>query len=208
MRDQRDERERDAREVSVNLNLTLPGAADGSGEANAPPAKVSHEPRYSAGLGYGLWCAGLVGACGIHRFYVGKVGTGLLWLLTFGLLGIGQIFDLFTMRSLVRDANLREGFTLHPRQLTGAQRHAQLNQGTSQRIPPQSLRQQLLHAAVRNGGELTVTQGVMETGRDFDEIEKALAEMADRGYVDVDNAPGSGVVVYRFAEMRGGRSSG
>ena len=27
--------------------------------------------------------------------------------------------------------------------------------------------------------------------------------MADKGYVDVDNAPGSGVIVYRFPDLLG-----
>jgi serine/threonine protein kinase/TM2 domain-containing membrane protein YozV len=35
-----------------------------------------------------------LGIFGIHRFYVGKIGTGILWLLTFGLFGIGQIVDI------------------------------------------------------------------------------------------------------------------
>lgn len=35
-----------------------------------------------------------LGILGIHRFYVGKVGTGILYLLTGGLLCIGVIFDL------------------------------------------------------------------------------------------------------------------
>jgi TM2 domain-containing membrane protein YozV len=34
-----------------------------------------------------------LGFLGIHRFYVGKVGTGILQLLTFGALGIWVLID-------------------------------------------------------------------------------------------------------------------
>ena len=38
-----------------------------------------------------------LGVLGVHRFYLGKVGTGLLWLFTLGLSGIGWIVGIITI---------------------------------------------------------------------------------------------------------------
>lgn len=39
----------------------------------------------------------LLGYLGVHRFYVGKIGTGLIWFLTAGCFGIGWIVDIVTI---------------------------------------------------------------------------------------------------------------
>ena len=42
-----------------------------------------------------------LGMFGIHLFYMGKIGTGILYLLTFGLLGLGYIYDMWTLNDQV-----------------------------------------------------------------------------------------------------------
>ncbi len=41
------------------------------------------------------------GVFGVHKFYLGKVGVGILYLFTGALLGIGWIYDLFTLGNQV-----------------------------------------------------------------------------------------------------------
>ncbi len=50
---------------------------------------VSHKDR-----GLALILSIVFGVLGVHRFYVGKVGTGFLWLCTGGCFGIGWLFDI------------------------------------------------------------------------------------------------------------------
>jgi len=55
-----------------------------------------------------LWLLGFVGLCGLHRFYCRRYWTGFLWLLTLGLLGIGQLIDLFLLPSMLRQIRMEE----------------------------------------------------------------------------------------------------
>ncbi len=46
-----------------------------------------------------------LGVFGIHRFYMGKLFTGLIYLLTLGLCGVGILYDFFTLNGQVDSLN-------------------------------------------------------------------------------------------------------
>ncbi len=46
-----------------------------------------------------------LGVFGIHRFYMGKWLTGLIWLFTGALVGLGWLWDLWTLNGQVSEVN-------------------------------------------------------------------------------------------------------
>jgi len=66
---------------------------------------LSALPPKSIGVAYILLI--FLGFLGIHQFYLGKIGRGILYLLTAGLFFVGVIVDLFTLPSQVKTINAR-----------------------------------------------------------------------------------------------------
>jgi TM2 domain-containing membrane protein YozV len=159
--------------------------------------EYTNSEAYSSGTSFVLWLACLFGICGVHRFYLGKPITGLLYVLTFGLFGIGQIVDLFFMREMVLMANTKD-------RLLGPRREVKLlSPARPQRSvnTEEELRVNLVQTASKNGGQISVSQGVMATGKSFEKVEGLLDEMAKSGYVGIDNHPETGAVVYTFDQL-------
>jgi TM2 domain-containing membrane protein YozV len=174
-----------------------------------------HDGPHSKGMAFVLWLGCIFGFAGIHRFYLGRPWTGVLWLFTFGLFGIGQLVDLFRLPGLVDEENAKA------RQLHGAPRALALPSGNggilkpSVELPPGKrpvrsspaessldLEVVLTREAMKRRGTLSVTQAVAATGRPFREVEQTLDAMLRAGYVGIDNDPDSGAVIYVFHEIQ------
>jgi len=66
------------------------------------------DARYEAGpIDYSVaWLLlAFLGVFGVHRFYMGKIFTGLLYLCSAGLFGIGLLYDLWTLNEQISELN-------------------------------------------------------------------------------------------------------
>src|SRR5215471_160597 len=113
---------------------------------------------YSTGMAYFLWLISGFGALGVHRFYLGKIPTGLLWMFTGGLGMVGSVYDFFTLPSQVREANIRQAILDGSiRQNIGNNRGwRSVNDGEARIVREKdSIERIILRAAKENKGILT-----------------------------------------------------
>ena len=136
----------------------------------------------SKGVAYLLWF--FFGLIGLHKFYLGKVGMGVIYLFTGGIFGIGWIIDLFTLGNQVDLYNaLRQG---------GGQQQAQqqsqnivvnvAGQDSGPSIPKTSPEKEILQLAEDNP-QLSLQEIVSRTSLDLEDAEKALERMGQKGLI-------------------------
>lgn len=164
---------------------------------------------YSTGIAYFLWLISGVGALGFHRFYLGKFGTGLLFMVTGGLGGIGSFYDLLTLPMQVREANLRLAYreAINGRYVESQRQPHQFtnNFKTSMRdeIKKDSLERVILKTAKDNQGIVTPSEVAIESGMSIDQSKNALEKLVSKGYADI-RVSRNGSMVYFFKEFSKG----
>lgn len=155
----------------------------------------------NVGTAYVLWLGCLLQLHGLHRLYNGKIFTGLLWMFSFGLFGVGQVIDLLLIPNMVQSHNqkLRERYGLSPAGVPliqpEVQEVIQVEAAQPDRILSSQLMAQLLKAAEARGGKLSIAQGVLETGASFSEVENAVRNLIRAGYVEISNQPTRSIII-------------
>jgi TM2 domain-containing membrane protein YozV/predicted transcriptional regulator len=163
---------------------------------------------YSVGIAYLLWLVSGFGALGFHRFYLGKIPSGLLWMFSGGLVGIGSIYDFLTLPGQVREANYRNALYNnmgHPQNAGG--RHGNwryVNDGESRVVrEKESIERVILKLAKENKGVLTASEVALAANIPIEEAKQALDALVSKGFAEL-RVRKSGTLVYTLPEMMDG----
>jgi hypothetical protein len=134
---------------------------------------------------YILCAAGLFGFAGLHRFYLNKPVSGILYLCTWGFFGFGTFFDLLRMPELVDSYNYK------------ILRHGSLESGPRFSNPER----QILLAANKHHGLITPQMVTMATGLSLRQAKEELEKMRKEEYCSLDIAE-DGSELYQFHGLK------
>jgi hypothetical protein len=149
---------------------------------------------YQTSTAYLLWLFSGFGVLGFHRFYLGRIGTGLIWLFTGGLFGIGALIDLFYIPSMVRQENL--GIRYH-RLLYDEEEHPLPRPAAPKK---ESLEKVILRTARKNKGVVTPAEVALEGDILIEEAGQALEKLVAGGHAEM-RIRKSGVIAYVIPEF-------
>jgi hypothetical protein len=149
---------------------------------------------YKTSTAYLLWLFSGFGVLGFHRFYLGRIGTGLIWLLTGGLFGLGALIDLFYIPSMVRQENLG----IHYRRVLFADEDPRLQRPEAPK--KESLEKVILRTARKNKGVVTPAEVALEGDIPIEEARQALEKLVAAGHAEM-RIRKSGVIAYVIPEF-------
>jgi len=157
---------------------------------------------YNTLIAYILWIVSGCGALGFHRFYLGKIGTGLLWMFTGGLFGIGSLYDLVTMPSQVREANIRQAIMDESVRRNVENKHwRNVDDGKMHIInDKESVEHVILKLAKENRGILTASELALSAHISINDAKKDLDAMVSKGFAEL-RVRQSGSLVYTIPDL-------
>jgi hypothetical protein len=157
---------------------------------------------YSTLIAYILFFLSGFGALGFHRFYLGKIGTGLLWMCTGGLVMIGSIYDFLTLPFQVREANIRQAILDDSvRRKFDNKNRRNVDDGKAHIIHDrESVEHVILKLAKANKGILTASELALSAHIPIEEAKKDLDAMVSKGYAEL-RVRQSGSLVYTIPDL-------
>ena len=175
-----------------------------------------HQQDLKPGTAYILWLFCVFGICGLHRLYLGKVFSGLLYLFTFGLFGFWQFIDILLIPGMAKERNLylwrkstsqklshltevREKAAKPQKVIFLNERRVKDNLSVAER--PKSFQDpilKLLKVAASHNNVLSLGQAVISMELPVEEVEKLLKKALKQNLAYVYNDDKTGAVRYRF----------
>jgi hypothetical protein len=155
---------------------------------------------FSTVIAYLLFFIGGFGALGLHRFYLRKIGTGVLYALTGGLAGIGCIYDFFTLPMQVRDANTEDRYRRalemqSPRPIRDAR-----DTSLPAKVNRESIERTILKTAKANNGIAPASEVALAAEISLDDAKKKLEQLVSKGFAEV-RVSKTGQLLYVFPDF-------
>ena len=166
---------------------------------------------FNLGIAYILWVLSGFGWLGFHRFYLGKIPSGLLWMFSFGLFGVGSIYDFFTLPGQVRNANLEKAIlngtcrpNINVNVSPGDSSWRNVTDGHTKIITEkESIEQVILKIAKSSKGIITVSEVALMSNKSIEEARKTLETMVSKGHAEL-RVRQSGALVYAIPDLMDG----
>ncbi|ACB51141.1 unknown [Crocosphaera subtropica ATCC 51142] len=159
--------------------------------------------KVNSGTAYIIWGLCFFGICGGQRLYTGNIVSGLIYLFTFGIFGIGQFLDLILIPGMVNKRNIYlrglgvgEASGSNPAITLNIDDLKQFKQ--AQPSFSKTPMQKLLKAAKDHGGTLSIAQAVLYTELDPQDVQELLIDAQRHHLAEITNDPETGAIRYRF----------